>query len=113
MIAHVMPSRAITRNAARQPNESARKPTTGPASAPPIGPPAWLMPAAVARSPSGNHVFTTLLAVDAFGPSPIPNAMRTRSIDQKPETAAVSPHAMDQPAMETVSTRRPPNRSAK
>ncbi|MNS76783.1 hypothetical protein D3C72_1103390 [compost metagenome] len=112
-IAQSRPITAITTKATRQPSHRAKKPTIGPAKAPPSGPPAWLMPMARARSLIGNQLLTALLAVVDTGPSPTPNRARTISSDQKLKASAVEPHSNDQKLMDQVSTRLGPKRSAR
>jgi len=101
----------MTMNEMRQPADTASRPTTGPASAAPIGWPALAMPTALACSRRGNQLLTSLLAVEPNGPSPMPNTTRTTSSDAMPTVAAVRPQNTDQTVMASVNTFFGPIRS--
>ena len=58
------PIAAMMTKDTRQPQVNAMKPTTGPASAPPSGVPAFAHPTAVACWRRGNQLLTSLLAAD-------------------------------------------------
>src|SRR5258708_6468963 len=93
---HKSPSSMIATKAQRQPNCTAMKPTTGPASAPPRGVPELITPIALATSLRGNQLLTILLFDELNGPSPMPNSTRSTISEPMPLANAVAPQNTDQ-----------------
>src|SRR3954470_10711335 len=110
-ISQSSPSSMIATKAQRQPNCTAMKPTTGPASAPPSGVPELITPIALATSLRGNQLLTILLLDELNGPSPMPKSTRKTMSEPMPVASAVAPQNTDHTPIAVPNTRFAPTLS--